>query len=1041
MSLFVDHLVAGGVAAVVVWILCQIGPVRRRPALCHALWGLLLVRLIAPPLAQIPILLIAPSRPEVAYEFPANALREHAPAATGTPNVSVEPPGTDARKDSTTPTQTLPTAGDHHHKLNKSPADRLSRPTPVSVLPLLLGGSLCVTAVLWMNALRQILKVRRLLRGMSDTTDRAIQALHKTAAQFHLRRTPKLLVVDSAVAPMLWAGGQRAAIILPRQLVQSIRDDQLDQVIAHELAHWIRRDHWTSLLAQAIVSVVWWNPIAWIARRQMLTMAEVSCDAMAIERLGHRRKSYATTLLQVIDFIDQSSPALAVPGTAFGSSQQLFKRFHSLSDARVKPSISAVGRLVLVLGAASLVVLPVRSQESPTPNSIAGIDAEVAGDLVVILGGDAGRVSGLPLTLVTDPTGKLVYLPETDGTVSVYDTDSLRCLQRLPLHSERCLDLAIIDDGKQLVSISIDGNARLWDISGPDVVRLDEFSITDKPDFVKMSSATHRALFAFRSSEAIRFVEIREGKFAERAQLRRDEFVGPTGIPHDFVFSPDGSWFVTCELESTSTFIAVEGAKNKYVYYDASLVLWNLVDGKPERHFELKRKTVSNLNFSTDSKHLYGDDPHFLSERKTHHWQIENGELIPQADLEHGSGRPFGKSVLFSQDGRLSAQISDQEMSIFAAGEKGLVSRGVISFKQRIFSSVFVGDDVLLVAENLLQRWDWKDGQYRQRKLPAGHHSTVNGLFFDARNNSLISTSTESALEWNLKKLVKGTPVPYETLSLGSVHKLSAKADHTEFLVLQDLDGEQFVTGIGSTAIGELTEKFSIEMTKGSEFEQCWCMAIHPTERLVATGHHNNKIFLWNVEGDQPTILASWRAHAGHVCALAFSPDGNQLASVGWDHATFLWDLDHNNGRDGAVPQKKQAGMHDVIVRSVAWSKDGKYLASGAEDGVILLWEIENGNPLGSRSLVDPQDDPSAKNPYNPKTISSLEFSQSGQHLLSADGKGRVSIWSVDTAEQLKKWTLPGWVWNARYSPDESTIAIANNNGSIYLVRTKPDER
>ena len=71
----------------------------------------------------------------------------------------------------------------------------------------------------------------------------------------------------------------------------------------------------------------------------------------------------------------------------------------------------------------------------------------------------------------------------------------------------------------------------------------------------------------------------------------------------------------------------------------------------------------------------------------------------------------------------------------------------------------------------------------------------------------------------------------------------------------------------------------------------------------------------------------------------------------------------------------------------------------------------------------------------NPTTIGTLQFNASSDRLLSGDGKGRVTIWSAKTGEILKRWQLPGWVWDAKLSPDESMIATANDDGTIYLLR------
>ena len=69
------------------------------------------------------------------------------------------------------------------------------------------------------------------------------------------------------------------------------------------------------------------------------------------------------------------------------------------------------------------------------------------------------------------------------------------------------------------------------------------------------------------------------------------------------------------------------------------------------------------------------------------------------------------------------------------------------------------------------------------------------------------------------------------------------------------------------------------------------------------------------------------------VASVAWSPDGNLLASVGGDSNVLIWDV--NNGEK----LRTLTGGTDVV-NSIAWSPNGKRLASGCDDGTIRLWGI-----------------------------------------------------------------------------------------------------
>lgn len=118
-------------------------------------------------------------------------------------------------------------------------------------------------------------------------------------------------------------------------------------------------------------------------------------------------------------------------------------------------------------------VAEIVAQQSAAPVQVSSgaTDAEIVRDLVTVLGDDIGRLWGMPQKLVVSSEKEMIYIPETNGSVSVFNSKSLRQTASWPLHKDRCLDLALADDGKKLISTSLDGTARLWDISGESPVQ------------------------------------------------------------------------------------------------------------------------------------------------------------------------------------------------------------------------------------------------------------------------------------------------------------------------------------------------------------------------------------------------------------------------------------------------------------------------------------------------------------------------------------------------------------------------------------------
>ena len=90
-------------------------------------------------------------------------------------------------------------------------------------------------------------------------------------------------------------------------------------------------------------------------------------------------------------------------------------------------------------------------------------------------------------------------------------------------------------------------------------------------------------------------------------------------------------------------------------------------------------------------------------------------------------------------------------------------------------------------------------------------------------------------------------------------------------------------------------------------------------------------IELWDVASG--TLKATLKGHTDWVNSIAFSPDGQTLASGSWDMTVKLWDVT----RQPKAP-KATLSYHGGGIQSVAFSPDGSRLASGSADRAIRLW-------------------------------------------------------------------------------------------------------
>ena len=109
-----------------------------------------------------------------------------------------------------------------------------------------------------------------------------------------------------------------------------------------------------------------------------------------------------------------------------------------------------------------------------------------------------------------------------------------------------------------------------------------------------------------------------------------------------------------------------------------------------------------------------------------------------------------------------------------------------------------------------------------------------------------------------------------------------------------------------------------------------WSVAFSPDGQRLASASCDQTVKIWDSATGKE--LFALKGHAGSVRSVAFSPDGQRLASASHDQTVRIWDS--ATGKE-LFALKGHAGP----VFGVAFSPDGQRLASANEDGSIHLWE------------------------------------------------------------------------------------------------------
>ncbi|EED17202.1 wd40 protein, putative [Talaromyces stipitatus ATCC 10500] len=244
-------------------------------------------------------------------------------------------------------------------------------------------------------------------------------------------------------------------------------------------------------------------------------------------------------------------------------------------------------------------------------------------------------------------------------------------------------------------------------------------------------------------------------------------------------------------------------------------------------------------------------------------------------------------------------------------------------------------------------------------------------------------------------------------------------------------NGQLLVSGSGDQTIkfwdpatGALKHTLEGQSKGGSHYVQL--VAFSPDGRLLAFSSLDQTIKLWDPATGTLKRTLERRSdpfsdfdphsegHTDYIQSVAFSPDGQLLASGSWDKTIKLW--------DPAIGSLKHTLVgHLSTVQSVTFSPDSQLLASGFNDKTIKLWDPATGALI--YTLVG-----------HSASVQSITFSADGQVLASGSEDQTIKLW--DPATGTLKYTLVGHshsVQSVAFSPDGWLLASGSDDQTIKL--------